>query len=168
MTFRSGGTSERFRVMKPFFRRLRQAVLILLQCTWGLPQTMIGLAVFLLCRKRGRRSFLMETAVCTEWNRRDGVSLGLFFFCPANGGIHLHEYGHTFQSLMLGPFYLAAVSLPSLLWAGLPVFERYRRERGVPYSRLYCESWADRLGSRYRFRRGQPLTRVSNRRDEKN
>ena len=68
----------------------------------------------------------------------------------------------------LPPFYLAAVSLPSLLWAGLPVFERYRREKGVPYSRLYCESWADRLGSRYRFRRGQPLTRVNNRRDEKN
>ena len=139
--------------------RLRRALCVLLQCTWGLPQTLIGLMVFLLCRMRGRSSFSMGTAVCTEWGRRDGVSLGLFFFCPKNGGIHLHEYGHTFQSLMLGPLYLFAVSLPSLLWAGLPVFERYRREKRVPYSRLWCEAWADRLGSRYVYRPGLPPAR---------
>lgn len=146
--------------------RLRRWAAVVLQCTWGLPQTLIGLLVFAVCRARGCRHFSMGTAVCTEWHRRDGVSLGLFIFCPENGGIHLHEYGHTFQSLMLGPFYLAAVSLPSLLWAGLPVFERYRREKRVPYSRLYCEGWADRLGSRYRFRRGSPPEKIRNRRDE--
>ena len=144
----------------PFPLRLRQVLMILLQCTWGLPQTLIGLGIFLACRARGRNSFLMETAVCTEWGRNDGVSLGLFFFCPEHGGIHLHEYGHTFQSLMLGPLYLLFVSLPSLLWAGLPVFERRRRERQIPYSRLYCEAWADRLGSRFLYRPGRPLERA--------
>ena len=153
------------RTRKPFFSRVRQILMIALQCTWGLPQTLIGLGIFLVCRARGCPCFLMETAVCTEWRRTDGVSLGLFFFCPENGGIHLHEYGHTFQSLMLGPLSLAAVSLPSLLWAGLPVFERRRRVRKIPYSRLYCESWADRLGSRYLYRRGQPLERLPRRRD---
>ena len=141
------------RPKKPFHLRLRQVLMILLQCTWGLPQTLIGLGIYLGCRARGRNSFLMETAVCTEWNRNDGVSLGLFFFCPERGGIHLHEYGHTFQSLMLGPFYLLFVSVPSLIWAGLPAFVRLRRTKGVPYSRLYCEGWADRIASRYRFER---------------
>ena len=147
--------------------RIRRALCVLIQCTWGLPQTAIGFALFLLCRMRRCRSFSMGTAVCTEWHRPDGVSLGLFFFCPKNGRIHLHEYGHTFQSLMLGPLYLFAVSLPSLLWAGLPVFEKYRREKRVPYSRLWCESWADRLGARYLYRPGLPPVR-KNMRDEIN
>ena len=153
------------RPQKPLPLRIRQILMIALQCTWGLPQTLIGFWVFLICRMRGRSSFLMETAVCTEWGRNDGISLGLFFFCPKNGGIHLHEYGHTFQSLMLGPLYLAAVSLPSLLWAGLPVFERRRRVKKIPYSRLYCESWADRLGSRYLYRPGRPLERAPREKD---
>ena len=147
--------------------RLLRLLCVLIQCTWGLPQTLIGFALFLLCRMRKRVSFSMGTAVCTEWNRRDGVSLGLFFFCPKNGGIHLHEYGHTFQSLMLGPLYLLLVSLPSLLWAGLPYFERYRREKRAPYSRLWCEAWADRLGNRYLYRPGLPPVR-KNMRDEIN
>ena len=155
----SAPEKDRPQPLRPF-RRIRQVLMLLLQCTWGLPQTLIGLGFFLVCRARGRTSFLMETAVCTEWDRNDGISLGLFFFCPKHGGIHLHEYGHTFQSLLLGPFYLLFVSLPSLLWAGLPVFERRRREKKVPYSSLYCESWADRLGSRYLYRPGRPLERA--------
>ena len=128
---------------------LRRAGYVLLQCTWGLPQTLIGFFVYLVCRARGRESFVFGGAVCTEWRRDDGVSLGLFIFCPKNGGIHLHEYGHTFQSLLLGPLYPLAVSIPSLFWAGLPVFRKIRREKRIPYSRLYCESWADRIGARY-------------------
>ena len=136
-----------------FLLRLRRFLFVLLQCTWGLPQTLVGLTVFLFCRLRKYRSFLVGGAVCTEWKRADGISLGLFFFCPPWGGLHLHEYGHTHQSLLFGPLYLLLVSVPSLLWAGLPAFVRYRRKRGVPYSRLWCESWADRIAERYRFSR---------------
>ena len=55
------------RPQKPLPLRIRQILMIALQCTWGLPQTLIGFCVFLVCRLRGRSSFLMETAVCTEW-----------------------------------------------------------------------------------------------------
>ena len=136
---------------------MKRFLIILLQCTWGLPQTLTGLIVYTICRIRGCDRFLFGNAVCTEWHRRDGVSLGLFIFCPKNGGIHLHEYGHTRQSLLLGPLYLLAVSLPSLLWAGLPVFEKMRREKHVSYSRLWCEGWADRIGTGYRY---SPMTRT--------
>ncbi len=129
--------------------KAKSALYVLLQCTWGLPQTLVGLVVYLICRARGCERFFFGGAVCTEWHRNDGVSLGLFIFCPPGGGIHLHEYGHTFQSLFLGPLYLMLVSLPSLVWAGLPAFRRMRRVRRVPYSRLWCEGWADRLGSKY-------------------
>ena len=130
-------------------QKLREALFVFLQCTWGLPQTIAGFIVYLICRLRGCERFFFGGAICTEWHRDDGISLGLFIFCPAGGGIHLHEYGHTFQSLLLGPLYLALVSLPSLMWAGLPVFRRMRREKRVPYSRLFCEGWADRIGAKY-------------------
>ena len=133
--------------------RIKRFFYILAQCTWGLPQTLIGLAVFAVCRIRGCRSFFLGGAVCTEWRRRDGISLGMFIFCPSGGGIHLHEFGHTLQSLMLGPLYPLAVSLPSLIWAGLPLFEKMRREKRIPYSRLYCEGWADRIGGRFLLKR---------------
>lgn len=130
-------------------QKLREALFVFLQCTWGLPQTIAGFIVYLICRMRGCECFFFGGAICTEWHRDDGISLGLFIFCPAGGGIHLHEYGHTVQSLLLGPLYLALVSLPSLMWAGLPVFRRMRREKRVPYSRLFCEGWADRIGAKY-------------------
>ena len=133
---------------------------VLWQCTWGLPQTLAGFVLWLGCRLRGRRSFWLGGAVCTEWKRRDGVSLGLFIFCPADGGIHLHEYGHTFQSLLLGPLYVPAVLVPSMIWAGLPACARWRKRKNLPYSALYCERWADRLGSRYRLARAKEKLRI--------
>ncbi len=133
--------------------RLKRAIYLLIQCTWGLPQTLLGLMIYIVCRIRKCKSFRLGGAICTEWRRLDGISLGLFIFCPENGRIHLHEYGHTVQSLMLGPFYPLAVSLPSLLWAGLPLFEKMRREKRIPYSRLYCERWADRIGGKFLLKR---------------
>ena len=130
---------------------MRRFLWRLWQVTWGLPQTLAGFVVFLACKARGRRSFPLGGAVCTEWDRQDGVSLGLFIFCPENGGIYLHEYGHTWQSLLLGPLYLPAVLVPSLIWAGLPAFKKMRRTKRIPYSRLYCEKWADRIGAKYRM-----------------
>ena len=85
-----------------FGRFCRVLLFVLFQCTWGLPQTLVGFFLFLLCKLRGRPSFFVGGAVCTEWKRGDGISLGLFFFCPSWGRLHLHEYGHTFQSALSG------------------------------------------------------------------
>ena len=123
------------------------ALYAFLQCTWGLPQSFVGFCVFLAflrCPHRVERGI-----VVTEWSRTDGVSLGLFVFFPPGESLRAHELGHTIQSGLLGPLYLPAVCLPSFAWCGLPYFRRLRRERRIPYSRLYCEAWADRLGKRF-------------------
>ena len=57
-----------------------------------------------------------------------------------------HEYGHTLQSLLLGPLYLLTIGVISFTWANAPRFKRMRRERGLPYSHCIVERWADRLG----------------------
>lgn len=118
----------------------------LLQCVWGAPQTLAGLALRLRFRRCPRRR--AGGCVLTLWPRDDGVSLGLFVFAPADGSLTAHEYGHTVQSLLLGPLYLPVVGLPSALWASLPAFRRLRRRRGLPYSACFTERWADALGAR--------------------
>ncbi len=128
---------------------MKRFLYTLLQCTWGLPQTLVGLVLFLVNKKKGCPCRIYHGGVCTTWNRGGGVSLGLFFFCEEGERLVRHEYGHTIQSLLLGPFYLLLVGLPSLVWCNLPYFRRYRKRTGTPYSALYCEGWADRLGERY-------------------
>ena len=119
--------------------RGKRLLYVLLQCSWGLPQTLLG-AVFFLFHLRDRH-FRYREAVATQWQVLGGISLGLFIFvdseliCP-------HEYGHTLQSLILGPMYLPLVGIPSVLWA-------WRTRRGHArraYHSVYPENWADSLG----------------------
>ena len=119
---------------------------ILCQCTWGLFQTFLGALVFLACPGCARS--LYRGGVVTRWKGSRGLSLGLFLFVPEKADERLlaHEYGHSLQSLLLGPLYLFVIGLPSVVWAGLPVLERRRERRGVSYYAFYTERWADRWG----------------------
>ena len=131
---------------------MRYMVYVLLQLTWGLPQSLVGLAICLFCRSGGRSCY--RGAVSTEWSLGAGLSMGMFIFMPREfpeerrQKLLVHEYGHTIQSLILGPLYLPLVALPSVLWANFPVFRRLRNERGISYYSVYPENWADRLGSK--------------------
>lgn len=94
-------------------------------------------------------------AAATVWrSKRGSLGIGMFIFISEtergdNFAFTLrHEYGHTLQSVILGPLFLPVIGLPSLLWAGLPVFRRYRERRGVSYYRFYPERWANFLGER--------------------
>ena len=91
----------------------------------------------------------------TKWaNPGYSTGLGMFIFMsdelPADDHrrIRVHEYGHTVQSMILGPLFLLVIGLPSMLWAVLPVFKRYRRENRVSYYSFFPERWANHLGER--------------------
>lgn len=120
---------------------------IILQCTWGIGQTLIGLVVFLVNIKC-RHSFY-KGCIATEWNKSDsGISLGLFIFASkGDEPVKVHEYGHTFQSLVLGPFYLIP-GIISMCWGNLPYYRRLRREQGIPYTRCFVERHASRIGEK--------------------
>jgi hypothetical protein len=55
-----------------------------------------------------------------------------------------HEYGHSIQSMVLGPLYLLMIGIPSMVWAGC--FKNYRKRSKKSYYWFYTESWADRWG----------------------
>ncbi len=125
------------------------------QCTWGIIQTLAGAVVFLLHYRD--RHFSYHGAVATVWKMKSGVSLGMFVFVastpsPANSSdgfssrLLVHEYGHTIQSLILGPLFLILVGIPSALWALLG--KKMRRERHIPYGAFFTEKWANSLGER--------------------
>lgn len=130
---------------------IKRSLYILAQCTWGGIQTFAGLILFLCCRNAPHEIY--HGAVYTKWKLDGGISLGLFIFTPDHEEewcrqMAVHEYGHTWQSLMLGPLYLMAVGIPSMVWARSKKFIRMRREQQVPYSAFYTERWADGLGAK--------------------
>ena len=131
--------------------------------TWGYIQTFAGLFVYLWYFKSPHTYY--RGVVRTVWPRGGGVSLGMFFFTPhepdANDKstyavaerqyceeVAVHEYGHTIQALFLGPLYLIVIGIPSIFWASSKRMQRLRAEKNIPYSRLYCEKWASRLGEK--------------------
>ena len=128
---------------------MRQALYMLVQVTWGLPQALVGALIFLVTPTNESR-FRFHGAIVTTWGRREGLSMGPFIFLPrrASRRLLVHEYGHTIQSLILGPTYLPVMVLPSLIWAGLPLLKRRRELRGTSYYSFYTERTADALGER--------------------
>lgn len=127
----------------------RRTLFYALQFTWGLPVNLPGLLVFLCCRSRFRSEPFCNSIVTYLPGERGGLSLGIFIFLSARDGrrLRVHEYGHTIQCLFLGPFYWAAVLLPSALWYHF--FGGFRRRHRLPYDALYCERWATAWGARW-------------------
>ncbi len=126
------------------------AIYVILQCTWGAFQTLLGIFYFIYSIRC--KHYFYHGSICTERSDIGGVSLGLFIFVSDNHKdgfsekIAVHEFGHTIQSLILGPLYLIVIGLPSIIWCGLPFFKKMRREKSVSYYDLYTEHWANHLG----------------------
>jgi len=133
------------------------------QCTWGALQTLLGLAVFLL--HAGNKHCGYHGAVVTVWENKSSVSLGLFVFVASepyyvkrfagqmsaeelSRRLLVHEYGHTIQSVILGPLYLFLIGIPSMLWGFLPNLTRKRRKERISYFAFYTERWANSLGEK--------------------
>lgn len=131
---------------------MKRLLYILCQSTWGFVQTLIGAIIFLICPKK--QKLIYHGAVVAEWKLKGSLSLGMFIFLSDSMSeerkrrVLVHEYGHTIQSLILGPLYLIVIGLPSCIWAGFPPCEKYRRRRNRSYYWLYPERWANLLGER--------------------
>ena len=129
---------------------MKRVAYIIWQVLWGFPQTAAGAAVFAAHARK--RHFLFHGAIVTVWETRAGLSLGPFVFVNAweDGTIDekllVHEYGHSVQSLILGPLYLLVVGLPSVIWMKAPALRRKRHLSGISYYSFFTERWANHLG----------------------
>lgn len=130
---------------------MKKILFILVQCTWGLAQTLLGAVIFLKHIRCPHKMY--RGCIDTKWNSRGGMSLGLFIFTPKEEDgrteqVRVHEYGHCIQSLLLGPLYLIVIGLISYSWANIPYFRKMRREKNIPYTACFVESWASKWGKR--------------------
>ena len=132
---------------------MKRALFTILQVLWGFPQTLAGFMLFLAYVHYPHANF--HGAIVTRWPRESSVSLGLFIFVSGNIvepkrflRIASHEYGHCIQSLILGPFYLLVIGLPSFLWAMIPAARRWRTRNAYDYYRFFTERSADYLSAR--------------------
>ncbi len=135
---------------------LKTLVFYFIQWTWGLPVNLVGLIVFLWYAKVKKcpyQRFGYSFITYMPWNA-GGLSLGLFIFMKDKHiskrwtyNTRIHEYGHTWQCLLLGPLYYPIIAIPSAVWCNF--FGWFRKKYDVSYFSLYCEKWANAWGVRF-------------------
>ena len=137
---------------KPGRKKLKKHAYTAAQWTWGLPQTLLGAILYAVYHKA--EHFDYRGARATAWNKDEGISLGKFIFVPRGSKesekhcMLEHEYGHSLQSLILGPLYLLTVGAPSILWHRLPYFKSKRKRSGQSYYSAPFEKTANILASK--------------------
>ncbi len=134
--------------------KLRFIPYFLLQCSWGIIQTFVGFIMFCYSIKDRHRFF--NGAIATYWKKTYGISLGAFIFIPPKARFYnsvkyhfsndeiqdrllVHEYGHTIQSLFLGPLYFLIIGIPSVIWGTV-------KKTDQSYFSFFTEKTANRLG----------------------
>ena len=97
---------------------MKRLLYIVWQYTWGLLQNLAGGTIYAFYRLRGCPHFAYQGALAVIWPVRSGsMSLGRFLFLhesyrPGDRALLAHEYGHTIQSLIVGPLYLSSSVCP--------------------------------------------------------
>lgn len=124
---------------------------------WQLPQNLLGALMFWWYRRNGKifRGTFRDIRVLYSDRMRGGLSLGEYVILPFSAGwlpecswskdvdnLHRHEWGHSWQSRLLGWLYLPFVGVQSIAHAFL--HDRHCGDR--EYHHFWTERWADSLG----------------------
>ena len=112
---------------------------------WQLPQNLVGLLLVAVLKPEDSYAY-NRARLYYSTRMRGGISLGRYIIVRSTlqdyaGRTERHEYGHSRQSLILGPLYLLVIGLPSLLWAAV-----WHPGHGSSYYDFFTEKWADKLG----------------------
>lgn len=127
----------------------------ILNLTWGLPLTLLGVVLTLLCLpfiplgvriKRYHYIYYVELPL----SGFGGFSIGTTFFVgrKSKESTLCHEFGHTVQNAIFGPFMLFVVSLPSVTrwW-----WRHFKIKKGLGkslmgYNHIWFEGSAQAIG----------------------
>ena len=118
---------------------------------WQLPQNIVGLLLLLIYQHEKEYHRLKGRTFYFTTEMPSGISLGNYIIMnreDKEDGMK-HEYGHTIQSRILGPFYLLIIGIPS----GCGNLIDQYCHKGWPWAKqmkwyynLPWEKWADKLG----------------------
>ncbi len=119
----------------------------ILKYFWQLPQLIAAFIYYWYLKSKDE---ILDTYTCQgaivfiKKKSCGSVTLGnhIFLSPRATDTTVRHEWGHTRQSLILGPLYLIVIGIPSIIWA-----ETHRIiAPNKPYDWFYTEAWANKLG----------------------
>lgn len=138
----------------------------LVQLTWGALLTIPGILVSLFCiiflhGKAHKNGFSYIVEVGGNWG---GINLGAVSLCGGYASkdskcynlkwfehTRRHEFGHSIQTLIFGPFQLFVVSIPSAIRYWYDVLDtKHIEERTSPlwYDSIWFEGTATRWGTK--------------------
>lgn len=125
-----------------------------LSLTWGLPLTLLGLAVavFLMIFGYKPRRFhcMIRFEIGEGWG---GFSLGGFMFTSENPTLHVkqHEAGHGIQNTVFGFVMPFIVSIPSMIryWYREYMIKVKKKKELPPYDSIWFEGQATDLGEKF-------------------
>lgn len=116
---------------------------------WQLPQNIIGLIVRLFYKEKTRVIYRGKVIrICNGFP--GGISLGDTIIVKkypnnqSSWNTVKHEWGHSRQSLWLGPLYLLVIGIPSGLWYQ---YRKFSTSKNSDYCDFFTEEWADKLGN---------------------
>lgn len=124
-----------------------------LNLTWGLPMTLFGalISLGLLISGHKPRKFMnvIEFDFGNNWGGLEG---GIFIFVANNMGdewtLHTrcHEYGHSFQNALFGPFTIFLISIPSVIRYWVRKFQSKKGKQLPSYDEIWFEGSATDIG----------------------
>ena len=125
-----------------------------LSYTWGLPLNLIGLLVeiFLLLfgLKPEKYGPCRAYKVGRNWG---GFELGHVIIVNKDPSEHIlnHEFGHSIQNAVLGPFYLIVIWIPSMVRYQYRELQKHiNKDKELPaYDSIWFEGSATKLGYKY-------------------
>ena len=123
----------------------------LLNLTWGLFLTIIGwfVALAMLVSKHKPTWYHGIIYFKTTSSNWGGFSIGMVFVVCSNAPESTleHEYGHTYQNAILGPFMLFLVSIPSMIryWVRDKEIKKGNALK-TDYDAIWFESGASDIG----------------------
>ena len=121
----------------------------LLNFTWGILTTLCGLLLSLamLCigKKPKRWHSVWYFQIFDKWG---GMEMGTMFLRDNSNYISTnnHEYGHTFQNAILGPFFIFIVAIPSAIRYWYQEIRRRQHKPNVEYDLIWFEGSATDIG----------------------
>lgn len=123
----------------------------LLNLTWGALTTYFGLLLTLLILPFKRPERFAKTYCFKLKKNWGGLTVGMMFFRDTTSIDHvsMHEYGHTFQNAILGPFMIFIVGIPSTIryWYRHLKYERKGLMPFKKYDDIWFEGSATEIGS---------------------
>ena len=124
---------------------------------WQFPQNLLGALLFWWYRRNSKNYSGTFYGLKVLYSARmgGGLSLGKYVILPLSAGkspesewpksvenLHCHEWGHSWQSRLLGWLYLPLIGFQSISHA----FLHGRHCSDKDYHHFWTERWADRLG----------------------